>query len=247
MAEIQKLPLGRIAFILGYKALLDGDVARCQLDVIRHRQTGQGQHFRIGDHRVLDAFGQAVGDFPLGQGVQRRCIAQHQRRLPEGPAGVFAAGQIDGRLAAHAAVHHGKQGGGKLHIAHAAQIGGGGKAAQVARHAPAQGDQDVLARQIARAQKIQQLLVGLHVFAFLAMGKGEFGRVKARAMQAFQHLIAVKRVHRIVRYQHGAAGGQHAGNLLPGAVKQPRRDQRVIGTLGADGQRSHVQILSWTA
>src|SRR5690606_32303318 len=101
----------------------------------------EGEEVGVANDRVLDAFGQAGDVVACTERFQRVDVDEHELGLVERPDHVLAAGVVDGRLAAHAGVHVGFDGGRTLSERHAAHPGGGGKAGQVADDTAADGDQ----------------------------------------------------------------------------------------------------------
>jgi len=99
----------------------------------------------VGDGAVLDDFSQAGDQLTLRQCVERVDVGHHEQRLVEHADHVLAQRVVDGRLAPHRRVDLRQQGGGHLHIRHAAHVARGRKARHVAHHAAAQGKQRGLA------------------------------------------------------------------------------------------------------
>ena len=94
--------------------------------------------------------GDARGQLPVGQRVERVGVDQHAARLVERANHVLAQRVVDAGLAAHRGVDLGHDGGGHLDEVHAALVGRRRKASHVAYHAAAQRDERRVAVQPAR-------------------------------------------------------------------------------------------------
>ena len=100
---------------------------------------------RIAQKPVFHHLAIARQQIALRQGVQHRCIGQHQRGLVERPDQVLAMGRIDACLATDRGINLRQQRRGQLHKAHPAPQNGAGKAHQIAHHSAPQSDDNIAA------------------------------------------------------------------------------------------------------
>ena len=77
-----------------------------------------------------------------------------------GADGVLDTGVIEARLASGRSVHHGEERGGDIDMGHAALVGGGSEAAEVADNASADADEDIIARSVVCEEEVPDLLHG---------------------------------------------------------------------------------------
>ena len=147
---------------------------------------------------------------------------------------IFAAVQIDGCLAAHGGIHHGQQRSGDLNKAHAPEIGRGGKARQIARHAAAQRNDQVAAGEAPAAQGVEQRTVGGKAFLLFSVGKNETLHSKASFPQGSLRLRAIKGKDPVVRHQHGGAWPHALGRKSPQPGQKPPLHQDLIAAGGGN-------------
>ena len=107
-----------------------------------------------------------------GQGGQGIRIHHHQPGLPEGAHDVLRRAQIHRHLAADGGIDLGKGGGGAVDKVHAAHVGGGHKAGQIAHNAAAHGHHQIAPVKAQLQHPAQQALIHLQAFAALALGHG---------------------------------------------------------------------------
>ena len=146
VAEVEHLAQAAVALVGGDDAQLG---PRAGGDDLRRGRVGAGAdalpQAAPGDQRRLDHLGVAGGELGARQAGQRVGVADHGAGLVKGADVVLGLLEVDTGLAAVGRVDLGHQRRGDLHVAHAALIGGGTEAGQVADHPAAEGDDEVLA------------------------------------------------------------------------------------------------------
>ena len=161
VAEIQQLAAAGFKFILSDDVTLmlhaacnyalTVEIQAVALQILKERAVEQD--------RSLDDLGAALAENGLRERIQRIKVTEHKSRLMEGADEVLALRQIDGCLSADGGIDHGQQCGRHLHQPDAAQIACRGKARQVARHAAAEGDDGVRARQMCGSHAAQKFFI----------------------------------------------------------------------------------------
>ena len=120
----------------------------------------------------------------------------------KGPDVILGLLEVDTGLAAVGGIDLGHERRGDLHVAHAALVGGGTEAGQVADHSAAQGDDDVLAGEAGARQ----------------FGPHDLGvRNRLRALSRHDHHLAAQRRHRVAI---------QAPDVAVGHQEAPARDRR---------------------
>ena len=158
VAEVEQLAQAALALVLLHHRALDVDVARDEPgdagevapeQVRRERGALELlEELRIGDDRVLDDLAAAVGELLVAERAQAADVGDDGARLPKGAGEVLAVLKVDGGFAAHRGVDHGEKRGGDLHVGDAAHVRGGREARHIAHDAPAERDDDVVAREV---------------------------------------------------------------------------------------------------
>ena len=133
---------------------------------------------------VLDHLGPAGALLAVGEGAQQVRIDHDQLRLEEGPDQVLAGREVDAGLPADAAIDHRQQRGRHLHQRHAAQVGRGDEAGEVADHPAAERDDRLAALgALARQPGIEFARAGQRL-ALLAVRDGRGGDTPAGCLPA---------------------------------------------------------------
>ena len=146
VARVEDRPPPSLALVLAHHRRLDLDAPPDQLlegsgipGDQRVRLPLQPLEVRpVGDQAVLHRLRQSGAELPIGQRRERERIGHHRDRRVEGADQVLPLGRVHAGLAADRRVEHGEQRGGHLHVGHAAHVGGGDEAGQVAGDSPAQ-------------------------------------------------------------------------------------------------------------
>ena len=180
--------------------------------------------FFVGDIAVFDHLGHAVGKGTVRQGGEHRGVDQHQPRLVKRADQIFALRQVDARFAADRGIHLREQGGRDLAERHAAQEGRRGKAGDVAHHAAAQRDDQILAGHARGEHVVVDALHGRKTLVLLARGDD---RVRDRQGQLPLQCVQIQRRDRRIRDDMHAAGGEGIQNGLARAGGQAAFDQNV--------------------
>ena len=193
VAEIQKLPLSAVKFILRDDIALHPH-ARFD-DMLQLRMRRRVFQFiekrRVSEYRVFDDLRAPVAENFVRQGIQTVRVAEHEPRLIKRPGQIFSGGQIDGRFAADGGIDHGQQCRRNLDKPDPAQIGGGRKACQIAYHAAAERNDRVRPRQPVFTQRIQQRQICLRALGALTMRKHEPAHGNPGVFKAFLHRFPV--------------------------------------------------------
>ena len=124
---------------------------------------------RLRDHAVLDHFVQAGAEFAARQCFEHHRIGHHQARRVKRADQVLAERVVDAGLAADRAVHLREQRSRHVHHRNAAQVGGRGKADDIADHAAADGDDHRRAIRLGLDQRIEHARHGVEVLVALAV------------------------------------------------------------------------------
>ena len=151
-----------------------------------------------GDQRGLDHLGPAGRELLRRQRLEHPRVGEHRRGLVVGARVVLALGQVDAGLAAVGRVDLRDERRRELHDRHAALVGGGAEAGQVADHAAAERDHVVVARHPGgrqRAQDAPGLLPRL----------GRLARRDLDPPRDLPHRVAVPRADGGVGDEEGAA------------------------------------------
>ena len=155
MAEVEHLAQAGVALVLGDDPQLGPRAGGDHPPVVGRRPRAHAlPQLAAGDQRRLDDLGVARRQLRGRKRRKRGRVGDHRGRLVVGADVVLGLGQIDAGLAAVGRVDLGNQRRRNLDIAHAALVGGGAEARQVADHAAAERDDDVLAGH-ARARQLR--------------------------------------------------------------------------------------------
>ena len=109
-----------------------------------------------GDHRLLDALGQAGGDVAALERAQARDVGDHRGRLVERAEQVLRERVVDGDLAAERAVDLREQRRRQVHVRDPAHVRARDPAAEVGDHAAAEREDHVAARERAAREPAPQ-------------------------------------------------------------------------------------------
>ena len=152
---------------------------------------------------------------------------------------ILARGQVDGGLAADGRIDRGQQRRRDLDEADAAQIGRGGKARQIARHAAAERSDRVLPRQLLRAERVEQLEVGARALGALSVREYKAADRQPGSLQTAADRAAIQRPDRIVRDEHHFFRVRHGADLLAGPLQKAAPDPDLIASRCVDRYRFH--------
>ena len=194
---------------------------------------------RVPQNGVLDDLRAAIPEDLLRQRRQAVRVAEHEPGLIERPGQVFPRRQIDGCLAADGRVDHGEQRRRDLDEADAAQIGRGGKARQIARHAAAERGDRVLPRQLLRAERVEKLKIGARALGALAVREHKAADCQPGSLQTAADRAAIQRPDRIVRDEHHFFRVRHGADLLAGPLQKAAPDPDLIASRCVDRYRFH--------
>ena len=230
MAEIQKLPLSAVKFILRNNIALHPHARFDDMLQLRMRRRAVQllEKRRVSKHRVFDDLRAAVAENFVRQGIQTVRVAEHEPRLIKRPGQIFPGGQIDGRLAADGGIDHGQQRRRDLDKPDPTQIGGGRKARQITHYAAAQRDDCVRPRQPVFTQRVEKRQIRLRALGALPMRKHKPAHGKTGVHKAFLHRFAIQRPYGIIRDKHDRACVRHAAHQFARAAQQPALDQNVV-------------------
>ena len=219
---------------------LDGAAAGDDLIEHRHEPLARAQAFQtlkqraVVDAAVLDDLAQARADLACVERLQRVAVHEHQLRLIERAQQVLAARVVDGHFAADGGIDLRKQRGGHLHEVHAAQIGAGGVARDVAHDAAAQRDHQVRAREVRVKERVIEPGELRGALGLLTRGQDDDGRLHAGAVQLLQQRIGIQRRGVAVRDDGGPAALVGRKQRRTGS-KQAVGDVNVIPAFGGVG------------
>ena len=192
------------------------------------------EKWSIVQQTVFDDLRAAAAVFPLRQRVQYVAVADHERRLPEGPGLIFAAVEVDGGLAADGRIDHGQQRRWQLDEADATQIRCGGEARQIPHHATAERDDNVRPRDAVFTQKVQDLSVDRQIFRAFAVRKYEGDDAEACPLQRGGGSLAIEGEDTVVRDDRRRLCVHDPGSERAKFVQQAVPDQYVIFPRGGD-------------
>ena len=182
---------------------------------------------------VLDDLGQARAKVAQGERAGRGGIDDDQPRLVEGADEVLGLGMIDGRLAADRGVHLGQHGRGQGDEVHAAHVGGGHEARQVAHGAAAEAEHRRGPVEARRQQPVPALLGHRQGLGRLAFRDLDHGDREAGRLQTLDHRGAVQPHDRGVGHQRRPAPDAERAQPLADGGQRPGLDDDGIG-MGAE-------------
>ena len=156
MAQIQLHPGAGVKLVFGNNILLQSHtlcdhVFPMEVQPVFFQMSKQ---LRIIQYAVLDHFGASVTKYVVRKRIQRVNITQYQTGLVKRAGQIFAGRQINGCFTAHGGIYGRKKGCRDLNIGDTPQIGGCGKASQIADDAAAQGDQQISTGQLVFRKEI---------------------------------------------------------------------------------------------
>jgi hypothetical protein len=163
MAEIEQGAIAAFVLVAGDDFGLDlarpldrvgqrGRVAREQAHRIPFEPV---EKFGIDDEPVLDHFGEAGSQLPIGQRGERVRVCEDGRRLVERTDEILSTGMVHSGLAAHGRIDLREQRRGDLHERDAALITGGREPCHVADDAASQGNDAGVAREAIRHEHVE--------------------------------------------------------------------------------------------
>ncbi len=129
-----------------------------------------GEEGLIAEHAIFGDFGVAGAELARRQRVQHRRIGDHQHRLMKRAEQVLALRRVDAGLAADRGIHLRQQRGRHLHEIDAAAQDRRCKAGEIADHAAAERDHQIVALDLGRDQRFGDLFetgIGFRPLAFL--------------------------------------------------------------------------------
>ena len=128
-----------------------------------------GEEGLVAEHAIFGDLGIAGAELARRQRVEHRGIGDHQDRLVKRAEQVLALRRIDPGLAADRGIDLRQQRGRHLHEIDAAAQDGGGEAGEVADHAAAERDHQIVALDLRRDQRLADLLEAGIGFRALAL------------------------------------------------------------------------------
>ena len=129
-----------------------------------------GEKRLVAEHAVFGDFGIAGAKLARRQRIEHRGIGDHQNRLVKRAEQILALRRIDSGLAADRRIDLRQQRGRHLHEIDAAAQDRRGKAGEIADHAAAERDHQIVALDLGRDQRLGDLLeagIGLRALAFV--------------------------------------------------------------------------------
>ena len=218
VAKIQDGAQAGFAFVLRHHPGFD--FARTTYGVRQCRRVAGEQRIKIdfqpgkegvvGNRAVFDDLCQARDQLPLRQRAERCNVSHHQQRLIEHADHVFPHRVVDGGFAAHRRVHLGQQGGGHLHIRHAAHVAGCGEARHVTHHAATQGEECGFAVAGRRQQRIKNSDQCLPIFVCFPVGQHHLDHLGVTRAQSSGQALRVQWSHGFIADDGCAACGRQA-------------------------------------
>ena len=204
----------------------------------------------VAEHAVFGDFGIAGAELARRQGVEHRGVRDHQDRLVERADQIFSMRRVDAGLAADGGIHLRQQRGRHLHEIDAAAQDRGRKAREVADHAAAERDDEIVALDLRRDQLLADIFQALIAFRNLALvdddpRRGDAG-VEQRRLGLAQPVCRNKLVGDDGRARAGpqrrdarAQRSQHAAadDDVIGAVAERDIDRNGIGIFQRRGHR----------
>ena len=185
--EVERLADALLGGVLGDDALLDAyrlahQPGHLVLPCARGLEVGHRVRQRlhpchgiraVPDEDVLHHLGHAAQQVRLVEGGEERGAEHHVLGLVEGADLVLQSGEVDARLAPCGSVHHGQQGGGDVDVAYAALERGSGKAPDVGDDAPAQVQQQAVARGALLRERLPHEGQRVEVLVVVPCGDGD--------------------------------------------------------------------------
>ena len=230
VAEVQQLADGAVKLIGRDEVTLHADT-RCDdvLHLCADRLCAQRVKKRLAaQHGVFDDLGAAVAVFLRREGAQRVRVAEHEARLIEAADLIFAACEVHGRLAADGGIHLRQKGCRNLNEARPAQIGAGRVPRDIADHAAAQRNHEILARDVRVNQRVIDAFKLRHTLGRFACGQNERMRLCPRQFQLRFQRIQIQRRDVFIRHNHRPPSAAH-GQQRRGVFEQSVTDVDVIG------------------
>ena len=183
---------------------------------------------------MLDGFGPAGAQLPLGQGLEYRHVGQDELRLVEGSDEVLALGKIYGRLAADSGVHHREQAGRHLREGETSQIGRRDESGEVANDSAADSEDQVTALSLETSEPRVDVLRGRERLVLLSRRHDEQVRGDAGHFERVLRAPGLL-VHALIGDDVRDAGIHDAANAVADLVDDlPADPQGVVSGRGAD-------------
>ena len=214
VAEIEQRALAVLALVAGDDRGLGAAGGRNRM--LARRAAGEdvgvvgfepGEKGFVAEHAIFRDFGISGAELARRQRVERRRIGDHQHRLMKRAEQVLALRRVDAGLAADRRIHLRQKRGRHLHEIDPAAQHRSGKAREIADHAAAERDHQIVALDLRRDQRLGDLLepgIGLRPLTFVDddMGCRDAGRGQ-RSLRLLQPVLGDGAV--------GDDGGAHAG------------------------------------
>ena len=121
-----------------------------------------GEEGLVAEHAVFGDFGIAGAELARRQRVEHRGVGDDQHRLMERAEQILALRRVDAGLAADGGIDLRQQRGRHLHEIDAAAQDRRGKAGEIADHAAAERDHEIVALDLGRDQRLADLFAGRH-------------------------------------------------------------------------------------
>ena len=146
--------------------------------------SSQAKNAFVAEHTVFGDFGVAGAELARRQGVEHRGIGDHQHRLMKRAEQVFSLRRIDPGLAADRRIDLRQQRGRHLHEIDAAAQDRRGKAREIADHAAAERDHQIVALDLRRDQRLADPFEAGIGFRALALLDNDVRRARYRPATA---------------------------------------------------------------
>ena len=190
--------------------------------------SSQPKNAGIAKQSVFRDLGIAGAKLALRQRVEQRGIGEHQHRLMERADEILAVRRVDAGLAADRGVDLRQQRGRHLHEIKPAPHAGRGKAGEIADHAAAQRDHQIIALDARRDQRVADLFEGGVVFRSLARRHDD---VRTRDLRRLERGLGVSEMmigNRLVSDDGGLGVRPQRFETRAKRSEQPAADDDVI-------------------
>ena len=238
VAEIEQRALAGLALVAGDDRGLGAAGGRDR--VLARRAAGEdvgvvglqpGEKGFVAEHAIFGDFGVAGAELARRQRVEHRGIGDHQHRLMERAEQVLALRRVDAGLAADGGIDLRQQRGRHLHEIDAAAQDRRRKAGEIADHAAAERNHQIVALDLGRDQRLGDLFeagIGLRPLAFLDDdSRGRNAGLGQRRSVGFQPVLC----HGAVGDDGGAHAGPQRGDARAQRLQHVAADDDVIGAI----------------
>ena len=238
MAEIEQRAFAVFAFVarhdrgLGAAGGGDGVLARrAALENIGVVGLQPGEERFIAEHAIFGDFGIAGAELARRQRVEHRGVGDHQHRLVKRAEQILALRRIDPGLAADGRIDLRQQRGRHLHEIDAAAQDRRRKAGEIADHAAAERNHQIVALDPGRDQRLRDLGetgIGFRAFALVDhdVRRSDAG-LRQRGLGLRQPVFC----DRAIRHDGGARAGPQRGDAPAKGLQHIAADDDVIGAV----------------